>query len=460
MIPPTISGAQGWPVIREIISQRSLIAGLKVMGDELGPLFQVKLPSFQPLILSGPEAARQVFVTERSKFLWRNENDPVSRLLGHGLLVEDGDPHDVLRGCLQPHLNRPQVMDHLPLMLGYTDQILKTWQDGSTQDMLVEMRRLTLMILVGTLFRVEVLPDIDRLWRPILKVLEFISPGLWLIAPHLPRPGYQKAIDELDEYLYEIISTRRKNLGDSDDMLSDLVRRDEMSDELIRDQLLTMLIAGHDTSTALLAWCTYLLGQHPQVMQDLRQEVDTVIGDQQPSTKHLSRLVLIDQFIKETLRLYPPIHAGNRVVKEDMLVHDCPVPSESRILFSIYLTHRDERYWPQSGSFKPERFDHSKAPKRPALSYLPFGAGPRNCIGAAFAQIEVKAVLARIIQLFDLELVSPRVTKRMGATLEPHPGVLMKVSRRRYAKNSLNADRYDNHRELEIEQVKSSATSA
>lgn len=432
MMPPTISGAQGWSVLREIISQRSLIAGLEVMGDELGPLFQIKLPAFQPLILSGPEAARQVFVTERNKFLWRNENDPVTRLLGHGLLVEDGDSHDVLRSCLQPHLNRPQVLEHLPLMLGYTDQILNAWVDGSTQDMLVQMRRLTLMILMGTLFRVEMLPDLDRLWQPILKVLEFISPGLWLFAPRLPRPGYQKAIDELDEYLYEIISTRRQNPDDGDDMLSDLVRRDEMSDKLIRDQLLTMLIAGHDTSTALLAWCTYLLGQHPRLMMDLRREVDSVIGDQHPSTEHLSRLVLLDQFIKETLRLYPPIHAGNRVVKEDMLIQGCPVPSESRILFSIYLTHRDERFWPQAQQFIPARFDHQEAARRPALSYLPFGAGPRNCIGAAFAQIETKIVLARILQLFELELESPQVTKHMGATLEPHPGVQMKLSRRKY----------------------------
>lgn len=429
--PPTLTGNQGWPVLKELISERSLLSGLEVMGETLGTVFQVKLPSFQPIVVSGPEAARQVFVTDRDKFLWRNEDDPVTRLLRHGILVEDGHSHDLLRSYMQPHLNRSQVKDHLPQMLAYTDQIASNWGDESIQDMLVEMRRLTLLILIGTLFRVDASPDLDRLWQPILRVLEFISPGLWLIAPRLPRLGYQAAIDELDGYLYDIIRERRQNLDNSNDMLSYLVRQDGMTDDLIRDQLLTMLIAGHDTSTALLAWSLHLLGQHPQVLNSLQAEVDTVIGDQVIDITSLSKLHLMEQVIKESLRLYPPIHAGNRLASKDLQVNGCPIPKGSRILFSFYLTQRDEAYWPDVQRFYPERFDHSRSKKQPALSYLPFGAGPRNCIGAIFARIEAKAVLTWIIQSYDLEPVPGRVAKHMGATLEPRPGISMKVTRRR-----------------------------
>jgi cytochrome P450 len=429
--PPTLSGTQGLPVVQELISQRSLLSALEVMGDVLGPVFQVKLPTFQPVVLSGPETARQVLVTERQKFLWRNELDPVTRLLGKGLLVEDGSSHEVLRGYMQPYLNRSKVMDHLPVMLAYTDHIMSRWSDGSIQDMLVEMRRLTLMILIGTLFGVDVRPDLERIWDPVLRVLKYISPGLWLFAPRLPRPGYQSAIEKLDDYLYGIIRKRRQSKFDRDDMLSDLVRREDMTDDLIRDQLLTMLIAGHDTSTALLAWSFYVLGQHSHVLEDLRTEVDEAIGDQLPTRNSLAKLHLMDQVIKETLRLYPPIHAGNRIAGEDLQIQGCPIPEGNRVLLSIYLTHRDEKYWPGAERFIPERFDRKKAARRPALSYIPFGAGPRNCIGAAFAQLETKAVLARVIQSFDLELVSVRVNKHMAATIEPRPGVLVQVSRRK-----------------------------
>lgn len=428
--PPRVSGAQGLHALKELFTQRSVLAGLEVMGESLGPVFQLSLPNFQPIVLSGPEAARQVFVSEREKFLWRNENDPVTKLLRHGLLVEDGDAHDILRGYTRPYLNRSQVHGFLPTILALTDQVMATWVDGSILDMLVEMRRLTLMILVRTLFGVDIVPDLDRLWRPILRVLEFISPGMWVVAPGLPRPGYQTAIDEMDEYLYDIIQKRRRIPDDSDDMLSGLIKADGMSDELIRDQLLTMLIAGHDTSTALLAWLFHLLGEHPRVMDRLRAEVDSELDDQLPSKVNLSKLRYMDQVIKETLRLYPPIHAGNRMAGEDLQAQACPVSRGSRILFSIYLTHRDERYWPDAKLFDPERFDRSRLKKRPALSYLPFGAGPRNCIGAIFADIETKAVLARVIQSFDLEPVPRRVVKHMGATLEPRPKVLMRVSRR------------------------------
>jgi cytochrome P450 len=147
----------------------------------------------------------------------------------------------------------------------------------------------------------------------------------------------------------------------------------------------------------------------------------------------------MDQVIKESLRLYPPIHAGNRLANEDMQIGGCPVPEGSRILFSFYLTQRDEGIWQDAQQFCPDRFERSKSNAQPALSYLPFGAGPRNCIGAIFAQVEAKAVLARIIQSFDIEPVPGRVAVHMGATLEPRPGVLLKVTRKQLPSSKLES---------------------
>ena len=427
---PTISTSNGLPILKQLVTQRSLLVGLEAMHKSLGNIFEIKMPGFNPIVLSGPEAAREILVTERGQFKWRNPSDPVTRLLRHGLLVEDGEDHELLRGYLQPALQRSQVNRYLQAMLACTDHVLSTWEDGSTQDMLVEMRKLALMILMETLFSVDISLDLPKLWDPILKVLEYISPGIWLVSPNLPRPGYKNAIAELDEYLFVIIRERRLNGNDTDDMLGDLIDREEMTDDLIRDQMLTMLIAGHDTSTALLSWALYLLGSHPDVMRQTRREVDFILGVEEPTMSELSELHYLEQVIKETLRLYPPIHVGNRMANNDLNLQGCPVVEGSRVMLSYYLTHRDERMWDHAEQFNPDRFDRKASHRQAPFIYLPFGGGPRNCIGAAFAQIETRLVLARIVQNYDLDLISHEVRSHMGATLEPRPKLLMRVSRR------------------------------
>jgi cytochrome P450 len=246
----------------------------------------------------------------------------------------------------------------------------------------------------------------------------------------MPRPGYQNAIQEMDQYLFSIIQERRESTKNYEDLLSDLLGREDMDDDLIRDQMLTMLIAGHDTSTALLSWVLYLLCTHPEVMKKTQEEIALVLGGEKPTIEGINQLHYLDQVIKETLRLYPPIHAANRVAGDDLHVQGCPVSKGTRVMFSYYLTHRDEQVWQDPERFDPERFDRSSSQKVPSFSYLPFGGGPRNCIGAAFAQVEARIILARILQAVDLELVEANISTYMGATLEPRPGVMMRVTQR------------------------------
>ncbi|UCD98257.1 MAG: cytochrome P450 [Chloroflexota bacterium] len=427
---PTISSANALPILKVLTAQRSLLAGMAAMHNQLGDIFEISFPGFAAIVLTGSTFAREVLVTSRQQFEWRNDRDPVTGLLRHGVLVEDGHFHDTLRGYMEPTLRRSKVGEYLPAMLGWTDEVISKWGNGSVQDMLVEMRRLALLILMDTLFAVDMSADLPRLWGPILRILSYISPGLWLMKPELPRFGYQKSINEMDEYLFSLIRERRLNDPRAGDLLSELVCRQDMTDDLIRDQLLTMLIAGHDTSTALLSWALYLLAAHPDDMTLVQQEVDQILGEKLPSLEEINQLHYLDQVVKEALRLYPPIHVGNRLARADLALQGCPVPRGRRIMVSYYLTHRDQKVWQEADRFQPQRFDRSSPHEQPPFSYLPFGGGPRNCIGAAFAQVEAKAILARILQTFDLELAAPQVKIRMGATLEPQPGVLIKVRRR------------------------------
>ena len=436
---PEAAPETGLHVLRGLARDRSLLTAMSIMRDEVGPAFRITLPGFQPAVMVGPDSNRQIMVSQREHLSWRKESDPVTKLLRHGVLVEDGDSHARLRGHMEPVLLKPQVVHHVPAMLAYTDRVTAGWADGATADMLVEMRRLALLIFMGTLVDVEFGPDMDRLWRPILRAIKYISPGLWIILPNMPRFGYRAALDELDAYLYALIRQRRAQLagekpanaaaGPAHDLLTQLVRVPEMSDDLIRDQILTMLIAGHDTSTALLAWVLHLLGEHPAVMARARAEVDTVLGATEPTAANVEHLEYLDAIIKEALRLYPPIHVGNRIVKDDAVITGYELKAGTRLMASIYLTHRDERYWDAPAEFRPERF--AREAERPAaFTYVPFGGGPRVCIGATFAQVEAKVVLGRILQQFDLRSTGRRVHAYMGATLEPHPGVFLRVQRR------------------------------
>jgi len=384
---------------------------------------------FKPYVVFGPEANRKILVTEREKVLWRN-TDPVTDLLRQGVLIVDGDEHDQYRKLMEPTLHPSHLPEYTSRFNFHTDRVSAEWRDGEVVDMLVESRKIALLIIMDTLFSKDAWDDLPRIWKPVLKSIKYISPGAWIIWRNAPRFGFRKPLKVLDEYLFGIIQERRKTL-ESDSLLSDMQEQAPalqndllqhlidagLNDDVIRDQMLTMLIAGHDTSTALLAWTFALLGQHPEIHRRVVQEVDS-----------LDRSPLLDQVIKESLRLYPPIHIGNRRITEEMQFGEDTVPADERMFYSIYLTHRDPTVWENAESFCPERFAHGR--KTPPFSYVPFGGGPRSCIGAAFGQAEARIVMAQLLHNYSFEFTNHKIHPHMGATLEPRPGVRMKVMRR------------------------------
>jgi cytochrome P450 len=428
--PPLPGRQAGLLALKVLLRERSVLAVLQALHDTLGGVFRLPLPGFNPVFLVGPEANLFVHVTARDDLHWRMNSDPVTRLLRHGLLVEDGYAHDRLRRLLAPVLRRQQIANYASSIVRETDRVTSTWQDASRQHMLAEMRRVALLSLMATLFGVDFASEMPRLWPSILRLLRYISPGPWLIWPAIPRPGYRRARRQVDEYMYKLIRDRRHARTPGEDMLSLLVAEPGIGDELIRDQMLTMLIAGHDTCTALLTWALYLMGKEPSVMTRARSEVDTLLGDRVWGASDVESLPFLDDVVRETLRLYPPVHMGMRVAARDLTFHQYRIPAGTRVIYSIYLTHRLVENWPDPDRFDPDRFHRPPVGSRPPYTYIPFGGGPRNCIGSSFGLLETKTVLARLLQTFEFELLTTDARPHMGATLEPHPGVTMRVRRR------------------------------
>jgi cytochrome P450 len=429
---PTPDSQSGLAALQALIRERSPLAALQVFHARLGDVFRINLPGFTPVVLVGPQAARFVLTDGADKFRWRNERDPVTELLRHGVLVEDGESHDRLRHLIGESMPRSAFDRFVEIMVRRCDEVTAAWPAEGVVDMLVEMRKITLLILLEALYRVDIAPDLSRLWRSILTLIRSISPGLWMLWRGAPRPGYAAARQTLDAYLYGIITQRRAALAaspgaDADDMLSRLIQAG-LDDDLIRDQLLTILIAGHDTSTACLSWTLYLLGRHPAVLQRVQHEVDSVLGAAPPTREQISHLETLGRVVRESLRLYPPIHLGSRVAAADVEFDGFTIPAGERVIYSIYLTQRHPAHWPNPDAFDPDRYAREERPG--AFTFLGFGGGARNCLGSGFGLMEVRVVLARLLQQFDLDLVERAVHAHMGATLEPHPGVRMRVRRR------------------------------
>lgn len=415
----------GRQALTALLAERSPLGAMRVLYRRMGRLFQIPLRSFQPFVVGGPEANRRLLVTDRDKVRWRN-NDPVTDLLGRGVLVTDGPEHDHYRGLMEPSLHPAALPQYTRMMLAQTDRVTSDWMDGGTVDMLVESRKIALLIIMQALFSVDVRDDLPRIWKPVLKAIEYISPGAWIFWRRMPRPGFRKPLAELDDWLYGIIRARRA-ASPCPDLLQHLLDAG-LDDARVRDQMLTMLIAGHDTSTALLAWTFALLGRDEAIHRRLVQELDEALQGSPPEAPSGWQPALLDHVIKESLRLYPPIHTGNRMIAEEISFEGCPLPTGGRMFYSIYLTHRDAEHWTEPDAFRPERFARGR--KTPPFAYVPFGGGPRACIGAAFGQAEARLVLARLLQTWRFEPPLGRIHAHMGATLEPRPGVRMRVWKR------------------------------
>ena len=304
------------------------------------------------------------------------------------------------------------------------------------------MMELTLRVVSRTLFGHDVSPqhiaDVGRAMRLFQGSLTRpdVLPS-WLPSPR--RSKLKAALDALDAMTYGILAARRARPAREPDLLQMLVDAvdDEgdggrLSEKELRDQLVTLFLAGHETTSHALTWTLYLLSQNPRAERALHDELDQVLGDRDPTYEDLARLPYTEQVIHESMRLYPPVYSMARRAHEDTAIGPYPVKAGSEVILWIYMTHRDPRFYPEPEVFRPERFTPEEEAKRPRLSHLPFGAGPRACIGKVFAMVEARLLLATIARRWRLELApGQRVAAQPRITLVPKHGMRMKLVGRR-----------------------------
>jgi cytochrome P450 len=408
------------------------------LAREFGKVAHYKLGPSHIVFLNDPELIRQVFVNQHDNFVKERTQRRTKMLLGEGMITAEGQKHWRDRRAAQPAFHRERLQTYAEQIVNETRAVAGSWTDGTTLDISQELMRLTLRIIARTLFSTDLRREAQELANAINEImgiynylvgLPAIETLIHLRAPFVSRfPG---ARARLDRVVYELIERRLSSSDEHDDLLDMMLRASAttIDREDLRDQVITIFLAGYETTATALMWTFYLLSQHPEAEQKLRDEVRHVLGDRLPAFDDLPRLRFCEQVLAESMRLYPPAWAMGRQAKRDFELGEYRLPAGTTVLTSQYVTHRDRRYWDDPLLFKPERFANSNYKQK--MIYFPFGAGPRQCIGERFAWMEGVLALATILGSWSLEFAKPQqVEVQPLITLRAKSGMKMKLRRR------------------------------
>lgn len=437
-------------------TSRELLARLfDIRDDTLGFLLNCtqrfgNLTGFQAgnqsaYFINHPELVKYVLQDNHRNYSKNTiQYNALATITGRGLLTSDGPLWLRQRRLEQPAFSRPRILALDQVVLPAVDSLLARWEEtvrggADIVDIDAEMMRLTLEVVGKALFSIDLSREAHTLTGAVLTALDHIvyrarhPIGL---PPDVPTPRnrrFQAAVRILDETVYALITARRGSGVLGEDMLGMLLRaRDEetgqsMSDRQVRDEILTLLIAGHETVASALTWTWYLLSLHEESRQRLQAEVRSGLGMRSPTTADLQLLPYTAQVFSEALRLFPPAWLITRSAIEADSLGEYPIPAGSLMIISPYVLHRSPEFWPNPEGFDPGRF--AQEPSR-RFAYIPFGAGPHLCIGSGFAQVEAQLILARISQAFRLDLLpGEKVQVDALVTLRPHQGLKMRLVR-------------------------------
>jgi cytochrome P450 len=409
---------------------------------EHGDIAEIRLGPQRIFAVANPEWIRDILVTNQTNFTKSRMLERAKVLLGEGLLTSEGEFHTRQRRLSQPAFHRERLIGYGAAMVDCASKTRAGWSNGATLDIAREMNHLTLAIVARTLFSADVSAEADEIRAALTDVLGLFE---MVLAPFsewfekLPLPSvrrFERARDRLDETIYRIIAQRRAHLTDSGDLLSMLLMaRDEgdgsMSDKQVRDEALTLFLAGHETTANALSWTWYLLSQNPEAESRFHAEIDRVLAGRLPSFEDLPQLKFVEMVFAEGMRLYPPAWGIGRRNIEEYRIGDHLIAPRTVILMSPYVVHRDPRWWREPEKFLPDRWVPEEAAARPKFSYFPFGGGARVCIGERFAWMEGVLLLATIGQKWRLRLAKDaRVETRALITLRPKYGMPMAVEAR------------------------------
>jgi cytochrome P450 len=416
---------------------------LLTIAREYGDLAYMRLGPQHAFVVSDPDAIRDILITHQGNFTKSRMLERAKVLLGDGLLTSEAEFHTRQRRLVQPAFHRDRLLRYAADMVACAARARDAWAPGAELDMHQQMTRLTLAIVGRTLFSADVSSDADEIGHAMTQIFELFDTLLlpfsdWIQKlPIPPVRRFEKARDRLDKIVYGLIAERRRSGKDAGDLLSMLLlAQDEsdnahMTDKQVRDEALTLLIAGHETTANALTWTWYLLSQNPEVEARMHAEIDSALGGKLPDFDDAANLPYTGGVFAESLRLYPPAWAIGRRAREDYSIGGYAIPAKSILLMSPWVVHRDPRWWPEPERFDPDRWHPEEAAKRPKFAYFPFGGGARVCIGERFAWAEGVLVLATIAQRWKMRLVPGHpVETRAVITLRPKHGMKMTLEPR------------------------------
>ena len=411
---------------------------------KLGDITFMRMFNQPAYFLNHPDLVRDLLITSNSKFEKGRALKRAKNLLGEGLLTSEGKKHLRQRRMIQPAFHRKRIAEYAKAMTEYAERMRDEWQAGETRDIDKEMMRLTLQIVGKTLFNADVDDEADEVGQAMTTLIEMFD---YLLIPFsellekLPLPQsvrFKKSKETLDKVIYEIIDERRKSGEDKGDLLSMLLMaQDEetgtaMTDEQVRDEALTLFLAGHETTANAMTFTWYLLSQNPEKEAKLHEELDEILNGKTPSMEDVAKLKYTEAVFAESMRLFPPAWAIGRLSIEEHKFGDFEIPKDALVLVSPYVIQRDKRYWENADEFIPERwFEQSVKEAGNKFIYFPFSKGVRSCIGESFAWMEGVLLVATLAQQWKLRL---EPTQKIGLnplmTLRPKYGMKMKIAER------------------------------
>jgi len=406
------------------------------MARAWGDMVKVRFGHRRIYLVNHPDYIEEILVTKNSNFIKHFALRLNPRVLGKGLLTSEGDFWLRQRRLVQPAFARSRIAVYAPAMVAAAQRLIADWQPGERRDILVEMMRLTLEIAAKTLFDAEVGGETQAVVEAMHFLQEnflrrfhsLLPPPLWLPTPTNFR--LRRAIRSLDDILFGFIRQRRVQNVDKGDLLSILLHaRDEddgsrMTDLQVRDEAMTLFLAGHETTALTLSWTWYLLARHPQAEETLVAEWRTLLGGRAPTVDDWPKLRFTEKVILEAMRLYPPAYVVGREALADCTIGGYHVPRQTTLLMPQWAVQRDPRFYTEPDEFRPERWTDEFHKKLPKFAYFPFGGGPRLCIGNTFAMMEMALVLATIGQRYHFALQPGiEVTPHPTFTLRPSPGI-------------------------------------
>jgi len=435
----------GKPFVGHLLDfRREPLKLLSDLAEQHGDVVRFKMGPRTIYLINNPEYIKDVLVTNNRNFVKSRGLEMAKKFLGEGLLTSEGEFHRRQRRLTQPAFHRERINAYAEVMVEYADKLCARWQDGQTVNIAQEMMRLTLAIVGKTLFDADVedeATEIGAALTDVMQLFERITSPFAALLELLPLPSnrrWLKAKERLDSTMYRIINEHRATGVDRGDLLSMLMmsRDDEddggsMTDQQLRDEAMTLFVAGHETTANALSWSWYLLSQHPDVEAKLHDELESVLAGELPKPADFARLKYTEMILAESMRLYPPAWTLGRRALSDYRMGEFIVPADSIVLMSQWVTHHDARFYPEPFKFDPERWTTERRESRPKFSYFPFGGGPRVCIGEQFAWMEGVLLIATIGQRWKMRLEpGQQIKPKPMITLRPSGGMRMELTRR------------------------------